>query len=237
MGNLGVKQNKRQIAPDPVGQHHKSISITGLTSIISLVVTLGTLCFFWGKYAAVRERLDEMTSRNEQYELSNIVETVVERELAKQTVVVGTSTPRESGRSPGGRAGESVQPRPRPLQPISVSLRFESPQEGQTFGAGTVIEARGRHTFTPDTLIWLVLSDAFGNLYLQNPPVRLLVNGSWTGRNVNLGQGVTEIHAVRVTEEGDKEFQTKVLRLEWAAFNRLPSGSRIVATRKIKVLP
>lgn len=120
------------------------------------------------------------------------------------------------------------------IRPILItSLIFEFPEEGDTLSAGTVIESRGTHTLSSDVYVWIVLSDSFGNYYLQNPPIHLREDGSWIGRNIHLGSGIIQIHTVLVTDEGDEEFRRKVSNNEWGSFNQLPNGSHILVSRNI----
>jgi hypothetical protein len=139
----------------------------------------------------------------------------------------------------------TATPTPTPTSTPTVTVTstqafiFVSPKEGQTFTAGAILyksDVHGTHKLPSDTHVWLLLSDVYGNYYLQNPPVRFINDGTWTATNIRLGQDIDQILAVKVTEEGDKEFQKKVQNQEWGAFQQLPAGSEVIATINIKVL-
>jgi hypothetical protein len=73
--------------------------------------------------------------------------------------------------------------------------------------------------------VWIVLSDAYGHFYLQNPPVSFLLGGRWIARNVVPGMGIEFVSFVAVGERGHALFQRMVKRREWGAFDELPPDS------------
>jgi|GEM_PF-785078 len=123
------------------------------------------------------------------------------------------------------------------IKPIVIhSLEFEIPQKGSRFIEGTVIRPRGTHYSLPDdALLWIVLSDSLNNYYLRDLPVFVHEDGTWTSKSVTIGRNITKIHAVMVTQEGNKIFQEKVEKKERQGFKDFPEDSYIVASQDIKV--
>jgi hypothetical protein len=46
--------------------------------------------------------------------------------------------------------------------------------------------------------VWVVLQDSHANYYLQNAPVKFLLNGRWRANNILPGHGICRINFVLV---------------------------------------
>lgn len=92
----------------------------------------------------------------------------------------------------------------------------------------------GHHNLPFDTKIWILLMDKENRYYLQNPPVRLERDGTWSQHHIILGPDLVRIIAVQVTLHGNSEFETRVKRSGWGPFRRLPMCSTELALVKIE---
>ena len=106
------------------------------------------------------------------------------------------------------------------------SFSILSPENGKSFRVGNVIEANGRHSLDPNSNVWAILRDSYGNYYLQNPPVSIDIDGSWLSTNLHLGRDIQEIIFVQVTNQGNDVFLRKVKNREWGAFSSFPPGTK-----------
>ncbi len=121
--------------------------------------------------------------------------------------------------------------------PDGASVSFDEPTQGQECRMGERLSAEGTHTnLTPEHNVWLLLSDGLGNYYMQNPPPRLLENGTWSARNLMPGENIVEILAVVADDRANAEFQRKVRAKEWGAFTNLPKVSREIGSISINVV-
>lgn len=95
---------------------------------------------------------------------------------------------------------------------------------------GTVATLTGTHTLSLASYVWVILSDSYGNYYLQSPPVQLNRDGSWTATNIRVGRGIVGLHIVLASTEADSQFQQQVLDGDWSGFPRLPNGAEILTS-------
>jgi len=200
----------------------RSIYVIGaIAGILALAITIGTLIYSLGRFNGLSERVDRiagLTLGREKHS-AELAKTAVEEELSK-----------------GGPGEDDDEPPPPPPPIGQVSFSFDEPREGQEYKIGEPLPNKGTYkNLTPDHYVWLVLRDNLGNYYLQNPPPRLTGDGSWDA-TVRPGENILEICAVLVDEHGEAEFRRKVRENEWGAFERLPRGSRIIGSRRIKVV-
>jgi len=115
------------------------------------------------------------------------------------------------------------------VPPIDVPvemLQIQFPTPGD-FPLDGEIRATGNHSLPLNNRVWALLGDAYGNFYLQNPPVRLHRNGSWSVL-LRPGHGIISLYIVLVDENGNNQFKQKVKNKEWGGFTELPFNSRVL---------
>lgn len=115
------------------------------------------------------------------------------------------------------------------------SFQITSPTSGQSFSAGSVIEANGRHSLNAASFVWAVLWDAYGHYYLQNPPVILNSDGSWHAKNLHLGHDIIEIIFVKVNQSDNDDFLKKVKNQVWGAFDVLPARAEKLGSVQVDI--
>ncbi len=115
------------------------------------------------------------------------------------------------------------------------SFQIISPTIGESFSAGSVIEANGKHSLDTRSFVWVVLHDTYGHYYLQNPPVTLNLDGSWQAKNLHLGYDIDEIIFVQVNQSGYEDFLQKVKKQDWGAFDVLPAGTEKLGSVRVDV--
>jgi hypothetical protein len=117
---------------------------------------------------------------------------------------------------------------------IMSTFQINSPVQGKSFSVGSVIEANGGHSLSPNSLVWAILRDIYGHYYLQNPPVMLNADGNWLAKNIHLGHDIIEIMFGQVTAKGNDEFLRKVRNQEWEAFDAFPAGAETLGSVSIQ---
>ena len=105
-------------------------------------------------------------------------------------------------------------------------LQIQFPTPGD-FPLDGEIRATGSHSLPLNNRVWALLGDAYGNFYLQNPPVRLHRNGSWSAL-LRPGHSIISLYIVLVDENGNNQFKQKVKSKEWGGFTELPFNSRVL---------
>lgn len=128
---------------------------------------------------------------------------------------------------------------PASITPLD-NFKFDSPQSGAAISVNSVIVCRGTYSLPAsvnltDVHVWIVLRDNFRNYYLQNPSVDIQTEGRWETSNVRIGQGITQILAVQVTQAGHRVFVDKVNKSDFKAFVDLPDRSVGLASVDITV--
>jgi len=115
------------------------------------------------------------------------------------------------------------------------SFQIISPIIGKSFSAGSVIEANGKYSLDSNSFVWIVLHDTYRHYYLQNPPVTLNSDGSWSAKNLHLGHDIIEIIFVQVNQSGHEGFLRKVKNQDWGAFDILPAGTEKLGSVRVDV--
>ena len=115
---------------------------------------------------------------------------------------------------------------PPPAPPSNFTI--ESPSDGETIEANQSFGANGMYSGADDAAVWILLTDEFGNFYLQNPPVRLEADGKWVATNLTPNEGISGLVVVFVSDVGNEEFRSKVDAGDFAGFQELPEASVIL---------
>lgn len=115
------------------------------------------------------------------------------------------------------------------------SFQIISPTIGESFSAGSVVEANGKPSLDIYSFVWAVLHDTYGHYYLQNPPVTLNPDGSWQAKNLHWGYDIDEIIFVQVTQSGHEDFLQKVKDHVWGAFDILPAKTEKLGSVRVDV--
>lgn len=113
-------------------------------------------------------------------------------------------------------------------------------KEGDEFfylqwGTITPITVRGKTQYGTNAKIWIVLTDAYNNYYLQNPALFINPTKSWRATNIRPLRDIVLISFVKVDEIGDELFKEKVNKGEWGGFKAedIPPNSEIVGSIEI----
>lgn len=120
-----------------------------------------------------------------------------------------------------------------------ANLVVETLEDGQVVrGIDLPLTIEGQYSIegrysSVDLGVWVVLQDAYGHFYLQNPSITFLPDGRWTATNVLPGMGIEIVHFVQVDKRGQAHFQQMVAGREWGAFGELPPGSTILRSIRI----
>lgn len=150
-----------------------------------------------------------------------------------------TATPVPPTPTATATATPTPTPSPTPTAPPApFQLTISSPQNGQFLSAGGPIACSGTYTAgsIPPPYVWVVLSDAGGLYYLQNPQVQFdPTTWTWQAPNVIPGHGITKIVVVSVTSAGNDEFQQKVANGDFGGFYPLPDNTTVLATVSVRV--
>ena len=88
---------------------------------------------------------------------------------------------------------------------------------------------RGTTELNGTSYVWGVLSGASGGYYLQYPRVTINPDGTWEVTNIQLGENISGLNFVEVTESGNDDFEYKVENEQWGKFDALPPDSEIIA--------
>jgi hypothetical protein len=127
----------------------------------------------------------------------------------------------------------ALPPFPPPkLTPLG-SLTIEFPKPGKVPPGET--KSFGHHNLPLDTKVWILLQDRHGNYYLQNPPVRLEKDGTWSQDHMVVGRDIVRIIVIQVTPHGNSEFEAKVRDRRWEGFSPLTGPSTELDAVKIEV--
>lgn len=199
---------------------------TNYLSIFSLLIAVGSLVFSLGYFKANVDRLIELTdTRAEQLRVKQIVDRALDQRL--QTIMEKLETSSDNQDTKVDQTN-SAQELPTVVLDIKVPI-------DKAIIKQNVIEVSGTHSMPLSAFVWILLGDSYGNFYLQNPPVILRRDGTWSATNIRPGQGITAIHAVYVNSKGNEIFRKMIRNNEWGGFTTLPSSTRILDTMNIVV--
>jgi hypothetical protein len=197
----------------------KKLSI--IVSVVSLAIAIGTLIFSLGYYKAKLDRIIEINDvKAEKLRTEHIVNEALDKRLK---TIMQYFKNRDNNDSTGSQQSTTAQELPAEV------LEIEEPRSGTTI-TGSIIRVSGSHSLPLSAHVWILLGDAYGNFYLQNPPVILRRDGRWSATNIRPGQGITAIHAVYVDTAGHERFLEMVRKNQWAGFPQLPASARILDT-------
>ena len=114
-------------------------------------------------------------------------------------------------------------------KPLNKSDKFFYSERGEA----AQFQIRGTTQYDENAKIWVVLTDAYKNYYLQYPPVFINPTGSWRATNIRPLKDMIVISFIKVDDSGDKLFREKVNKSEWYGFEDLPPNSKIVGSIEI----
>ncbi len=101
-----------------------------------------------------------------------------------------------------------------PTEEEAPYFNFEYPTSGANIPVD-VLTAKGNHNLDTDTFVWIFLHDLYAGYYLQNPPVKLIGDGTWRAANIRLGPEITALVAVEVDSSGDALIRSWVQNQRW----------------------
>lgn len=121
--------------------------------------------------------------------------------------------------------------------PERITLEVDTLHNGQMVRDEDLpLRIEGRYAAQGQVHVWVVLQDAYGHFYLQNPDVMFLPTGRWIASNIVPGLGIEFVHFVAVGEQGHRHFQQMVAHEAWGAFDALPADSTLLhAIRIVRV--
>jgi hypothetical protein len=193
-------------------------------SLVSFFVAIGGVVFSLGYFKANIDRLMKQTDlREEQLRVEQIVDKALDRRL--QTIIDKFSAKTSSSLPEASKGGSSQQ------LPLAV-LQIQTPQDKAIIDS-IIIEVSGTHSMPLTAHIWILLSDSYGNFYLQNPPVMLRRDGTWIATNIRPGPGIIAIHAIYIDTEENEIFRGKARNNQWGGFTDLPPSARVLDTVNI----
>lgn len=100
----------------------------------------------------------------------------------------------------------------------------------------------GTHHLLEEHYVWIFLRDRHSNFYLQYPPVYMIDENNWEAGNVRVTEGIRDIWAIQVSEEGDQYIQNMADNMEWGAIHKskieeLPGYRKLASYRIIDLAP
>ena len=103
-----------------------------------------------------------------------------------------------------------------------------NPGDSFSYKFGIPLSARGTTSLLDDEMVWIIIVDQTGSLYLQHPPVTIR-SGDWVVTNIRPLEGIKRIIFARVDAGGNRFFLRKVEHDEWGKFKSMPSGTTEIA--------
>lgn len=120
-----------------------------------------------------------------------------------------------------------------PFDPTKYMLSIENPQDGAVI-SNPIIQVSGKHNFSRDKHMWVLLEDEIGNYYLQDGRVKMDTDTSWYASNIRPKRDIVFIHVVYVDKKGNKKYTKMVKEGKFEGFRDLPENSSLLAKCIIK---
>ena len=192
------------------------------TSVAGGAILGGASAFFLlhGRVSNLEGRVEALDRAADPQRIENLVKGFVGAHADEETGhrVRKPSSLAEATNSTQGHSPEEL---PATVMMMTVPTKADFPLKGPT------VNARGTHSLPLGAHVWATLEDSYGNFYLQNPPVALHSDETWTAI-LRPGKGITGVAIVLANASANDVFEQKVRNEEWGGF-RLPEGAKIVA--------